>query len=117
MQDYYKGGTEHDECMEGTENGGFKADQAFQAEGTKKKTADSGNNFSSLAYLKKTDITPPQCFIFLSLFVSVLIKMHGGVPVLAQREESNSGNSHHGSVVKKPTSIHEDMGSIPGLAQ
>ena len=27
------------------------------------------------------------------------------------------GNSHHGSVVTNPTSIHEDMGWIPGLTQ
>ena len=27
------------------------------------------------------------------------------------------GSSHRGSVVTKPTSIHEDAGSIPGLAQ
>ena len=25
-------------------------------------------------------------------------------------------SSHHGSVVMKPARIHEDMGSIPGLA-
>ena len=28
----------------------------------------------------------------------------------------NSGRSHCGSVVMNPTSIHEDTGSIPGLA-
>ena len=27
------------------------------------------------------------------------------------------GSSHHGSVVMNPTSIHEEVGSIPGLAQ
>ena len=27
------------------------------------------------------------------------------------------GSSHHGSVVTNPTKIHEDVGSIPGLAQ
>ena len=27
------------------------------------------------------------------------------------------GGSHHGSVVMNPNSIHEDAGSIPGLAQ
>ena len=27
------------------------------------------------------------------------------------------GSSHCGSVVMNPTSIHEDVGSIPGLAQ
>ena len=27
------------------------------------------------------------------------------------------GSSHHGSVVMNPTSIHEDSGLIPGLAQ
>ena len=29
----------------------------------------------------------------------------------------NIGSSHHGSVVTNLTSIHEDTGSIPGLAQ
>ena len=28
-----------------------------------------------------------------------------------------SGNSHYGTVEMNPTSIHEDVGSIPGLAQ
>ena len=28
-----------------------------------------------------------------------------------------STSSHHGSAVTKPTSIHEDSGSIPGLTQ
>ena len=32
-------------------------------------------------------------------------------------ENSNVGSSQCGSVVTKPTSIHEDAGSIPGLAQ
>ena len=27
-----------------------------------------------------------------------------------------SGSSHPGSAVMKPTSIHEDVGSIPGLS-
>ena len=27
------------------------------------------------------------------------------------------GNSHHGSAVMNPTSNHEDIGSIPGLAK
>ena len=27
------------------------------------------------------------------------------------------GSSHHGSEVMNPTSIHEDVGSIPGLSQ
>ena len=27
------------------------------------------------------------------------------------------GSSHRGSVEKNPTSIHEDVGSIPGLSQ
>ena len=30
---------------------------------------------------------------------------------------SAPGSSHHGSAVTNPTSIHEDEGSIPGLAQ
>ena len=28
-----------------------------------------------------------------------------------------SGTSHHGSAEMNPTNIHEDVGSIPGLAQ
>ena len=28
-----------------------------------------------------------------------------------------TGSCHHGSAVTKPTRIHEDMGSIPGLVQ
>ena len=28
-----------------------------------------------------------------------------------------TGSSHHGSAVTNPTRIHEDMGSIPDLAQ
>ena len=32
-------------------------------------------------------------------------------------KKANIGNSHRGSVVTNLTSIHEDMGSIPGLAQ
>ena len=31
--------------------------------------------------------------------------------------EESLGSSHHGSAVMNPTSIHEDMGSIPSLAQ
>ena len=31
--------------------------------------------------------------------------------------EINSGSSHCGAVEMNPTSIREDMGSIPGLAQ
>ena len=31
--------------------------------------------------------------------------------------EKKCRSSHHGSVVMNPTSIHEDMGSKPGLAQ
>ena len=27
------------------------------------------------------------------------------------------GSSHHGSAETNPTSIHEDAGSVPGLAQ
>ena len=27
------------------------------------------------------------------------------------------GSSHHGSIVMNPTSIHEDVGSIPGLVE
>ena len=34
-----------------------------------------------------------------------------------QRITEISGNSHCGSVVMNPTRIHEDAGSIPGLAQ
>ena len=32
-------------------------------------------------------------------------------------EIKEGGSSHHGSVVRNPTSIHEDAGSISGLAQ
>ena len=32
-------------------------------------------------------------------------------------EEKNVGSSHCGSAETNPTSIHEDVGSIPGLAQ
>ena len=32
-------------------------------------------------------------------------------------EKKNSRNSCHGSAVTNPTSIHEDIGLIPGLAQ
>ena len=33
------------------------------------------------------------------------------------QSDKSDGSSHHGSVVKNPTGIHKDMGSIPGLAQ
>ena len=33
------------------------------------------------------------------------------------RFKAASGSSHRGPVVTNPTSIHEDAGSIPGLAQ
>ena len=32
-------------------------------------------------------------------------------------KETQTWSSHHGSVEKNLTSIHEDIGSIPGLAQ
>ena len=32
-------------------------------------------------------------------------------------KSSKDGSSHHGSVARNPTSIHEDAGSIPGLPQ
>lgn len=32
-------------------------------------------------------------------------------------QELRLGNSHHGSVVRNPTRIHEDTGLIPGLDQ
>ena len=34
-----------------------------------------------------------------------------------KEEEKKAGSSHRGSAVTIPTSIHEDMGSIVGLAQ
>ena len=34
-----------------------------------------------------------------------------------QLSKPNGRSSHHGSVVKNPTRIHEDVGSIPGLTQ
>ena len=33
------------------------------------------------------------------------------------QKKSQIRSSHHGSAVTNPTSIHEDVGSIPGLAQ
>ena len=33
------------------------------------------------------------------------------------QEQKNHGSSHHGSVQTNLTSIHEDAGLIPGLAQ
>ena len=33
------------------------------------------------------------------------------------RDETMDMSSHRGLVVNEPTSIHEDAGSIPGLAQ
>ena len=35
----------------------------------------------------------------------------------AIKKKADSGSSHHGSVVTNLTSIREDSGSIPGLAQ
>ena len=32
------------------------------------------------------------------------------------QREDDLRSSHHGSALTNPTSIHEDMGSIPGLA-
>ena len=32
-------------------------------------------------------------------------------------KNDSRGSSHHGSAVNSPTGIHEDRGSIPGLAQ
>ena len=32
-------------------------------------------------------------------------------------KKKNSGSSHRGSAVMSPTSIHEDVGSVPGLTQ
>ena len=34
-----------------------------------------------------------------------------------QHNKSNLWNSHHGAAETNPTSIHEDEGLIPGLAQ
>ena len=36
---------------------------------------------------------------------------------LGARQELEKGSSHCGSVVTNPTSIHEDIGLIPGLTQ
>ena len=43
-------------------------------------------------------------------------------PEMAKRKKKKQnyhglGSSHHGSAETNPTSIHEDEGSIPGLAQ
>ena len=35
----------------------------------------------------------------------------------ASKSNQNPRGSYHGSVITNPTSIHEDSGSIPGLAQ
>ena len=41
-----------------------------------------------------------------------------GVPAMAERVKNlTTGSSHFGSVVRNPTSTHEDAGLIPGLAQ
>ena len=37
--------------------------------------------------------------------------------LLYQKKRIPLGSSHCGSTVKNPTSIHVDLGSIPGLAQ
>ena len=44
-----------------------------------------------------------------------LLKVTNRSPFTIQKSDSRS--SHCGSVVTNPTSIHEDAGSIPGLAQ
>ena len=41
----------------------------------------------------------------------------GGRGNSAYARKSNEGRSHHASAVTNLTSIHEDKGSIPGLAQ
>ena len=35
----------------------------------------------------------------------------------AKKKKKTRGSSHFGTAEMKPTSIHEDLGSIPGLAQ
>ena len=35
----------------------------------------------------------------------------------AWHTELSLGSSHHGAAEMNPTSIHEDAGSVPGLAQ
>ena len=41
----------------------------------------------------------------------------GYIRVVGEVLKVLSVSSHHGSVVMNPTSVHEDMGSIPGPAQ
>ena len=41
----------------------------------------------------------------------------GPLAVQWEKKSEWSGSSPHGSVVMNPTSIHKDLGSIPGLAE
>ena len=69
-------------------------------------TADSKSQiFPGLSFREKHKSS-------LKLLFSSLITME---PVLIKSELSQS--SCHSSVVMNPTSIHEDAGSIPGVAQ
>ena len=48
---------------------------------------------------------------------SLGMSMCQGAALKRQKKKNQIRSSHHGSVVTNPTSIHENAGSIPGLAQ
>ena len=47
----------------------------------------------------------------------VITTFRSGVTFLNSKISTESRSSHCGTVETNPTSIHEDVGSIPGLAQ
>ena len=64
----------------------------------------------NMAYITPA-VDPPQYFIMKLIISTEKLKL------LFSRYSCIFGSSHSGSVVMNLTSVHEDVGSIPGLAQ
>ena len=47
----------------------------------------------------------------------MLLRIEVGISLISSCKNPGDGSSHCGSAVMNPTSIHEDTGSVAGLAQ
>ena len=81
----------------------------------------SGSNFFSGFGCPRTSAKlwhgESRAGMFLPLMLRNMVRQSQEISWLCCCQKSGLWSSHYGSAITNPTSIHEDVGSIPGLAQ